>query len=218
MDPRIGHVVLAIGRKQPGQAIKLMGTCFAVGGRKLATAAHVTGPIDAGLVAILGRFSDISDYQDTTDTAVKCVDLKLAAYDPINDVSILEVDPGSSFSFAYTLGSSDDVKTGEAVANLGFPHADHGRLVLTRQSSLVGARVLLGGHGVKTKALVLNTQTRPGQSGGPVFSADGRRAVAMITGGYAPAQSGSVSLGGIDPQSLHQTTHAISMDYVKDLL
>lgn len=84
---------------------------------------------------------------------------------------------------------------------------------------MVGARVLLGAGGVKVKHVVLNTQTRPGQSGGPVFTADGRTVCAMITGGYSPTgAAGGIIIGGIDPQTLHQTTHAVSAEYIKGLL
>jgi hypothetical protein len=40
----------------------------------------------------------------------------------------------------------------------------------------------------------------------------------MITGGYAPAGGGGVIVAGIDPQTLHQTTHAVSAEYILGLL
>lgn len=146
-------------------------------------------------------------------------DLKIANYNPIHDICILELVNSGSVTFTYNLGGSDQVGSGSPVVSLGYPHADHGRLVLTQQSSMVGARVLLGAESVKVKHLVLNTQTRPGQSGGPVFTGDGRSVCAMIVGGYSPAGStGGISLGGIDPQTLHQTTHAVSAEYITGML
>lgn len=220
MDLHIGRVVLPLGRRGPGGIIKLLGTCFAVHSRQFATAAHVTGPSDDGLVAIIGRNDKLTDYQDTTDTAVTAVELKIANYNPVHDITLLEcVDPTAKVSFSYTIGSTDQIPPGASVVSLGYPHADHGRLVLTQQASMVGARVLLGVGGLKIKHVVLNALTRPGQSGGPVFTADGSKVCGMIVGGYVPNNTaGSISLGGIDPQTLHQTTHVISSEYIASLL
>lgn len=219
MDNHIGRVVLPLGRIVNGGAIQPLGTCFAVGPRKFATAAHVTGPTDEGLLAIVGRADSLSDYQDTTNPQVNGITLKIASYSPLHDIVILEIaDASSQVSFGYGLGSSDMISTGAPVQSLGYPHADHGRLVLTQQSSMVGARILLGADNLKIKHVVLNTQTRPGQSGGPVFTADGRFVCAMIVGGYVPGGPSSISLGGIDPQALHQTTHAVSAEYIAGLI
>lgn len=221
MDLNIGQVVVPLARQGNGGAVSLLGTCFAVSERKFATAAHVVGPIDEGLGVIVGKTKSIADYQDTTDLSVNLLQLKLSEYDPVHDIAILElIDPTAYAQFTYNISGTDRVIPGSKVASLGYPHADHGRLVLTRQSSSVGAKVLLEAPGrMRTKHVVLNTQTRPGQSGGPVFI-DGENTVfAMITGGYIPeGAAGSISLGGIDPQTLHQTTHAISTEYIKDML
>jgi hypothetical protein len=89
---------------------------------------------------------------------------------------------------------------------------------LTQQRSHVGARIILGSQGIKTKHIVLNVQAKPGQSGSPVFSEDAKVVVAMVLGSYAPGGSSGISLGGIDPQTLHQTTHALSAEYISGLL
>lgn len=217
---QIGSVVLALGRVGAGGTIGLLGTCFAVGTNKLATAAHVVGPSDDKLVAIVGRVNSISEYQDMTNSNVNTIELKIVQYSPFNDVAILEPRvSGIILQLGYSLGSTDDIPTGTPVISLGYPHTDHGRLILTQQSSIVGARLLMGENGQKFKHVVLNTQTRPGQSGGPVFTSDGSKVCAMVTGGYVPSgTAGSIVIGGIDPQSLHQTTHAVSVDYIKELL
>jgi hypothetical protein len=221
LDPHIGRVVLPLARQGAGNTLIPLGTCFAVAPRLFATAAHVTGPSDQGLAAIVGKADSLHDYQDTTNLSATGIKLRIVNYNPIHDISILEiVDDQGAVQFHYALASSDLIAPGSPVASLGYPHADHGRLVLTQQSSMIGARVLLGAGSVKVKHVVLNTQTRPGQSGGPVFTADGKLICAMIVGGYAPNGSGGsgVSLGGIDPQTLHQTTHAVSAEHIMGMI
>jgi S1-C subfamily serine protease len=219
MHQNIGQVVLPLVRKRADGLVQPLGTCFAVSAKKFATAAHVTGPADTGLAAVIGRVKSLLDYQDTTDTSVNLIDLKMTAYDPVRDISILEfTDVGSLAQFSYALDGTDSISTGTPVVTLGFPHADTGRLVLTQQASMVGARVLLGTSGVKSKHVVLNTQTRPGQSGGPVLSPDGMRVHAMVLGGYVQPGGSGISLAGIDPHTLHQTTHAVSAEYIKAML
>jgi len=228
MDPNIAKFVLPIARKTADGLVNLLGTSFVVGPNKFATAGHVTGPSDAGLVVIVNRVNSLNDYQDTTDKSLLCLDVKLTAYDPIRDVSLVEVANGCEPSlfpdnldsaFPYNLDSADNVSSGALVVCLGFPHIDTGRLVLTQQASMVGARVLLGNNGVKTKHIVLNNQTRPGQSGGPVFSSDGTKVHAMIIGEYVPpGAKARISLGGVDPHTLHQTTHAVSAEYIRAMI
>jgi hypothetical protein len=83
---------------------------------------------------------------------------------------------------------------------------------------MVGARVLLSAAGTKVKHLVLNVQARVGQSGGPVYNDDFSLVCAMIVGGYTPPGPQSVILAGVDPRTLHQTTHAVSAEYIQDML
>lgn len=219
MVNHLATAILLLGRKREDGLVEPLGTSFIVGERKFATAAHVVGPSDAGLVAIISRIGQIADYQDTTDSRVSYMPVSLAAYDPVRDIAILEAPSDVRLAVPYLAVGSDEAPPGTAVTSLGFPHADTGRVVLTQHSSVVGARVLLGSGGARTKHLVLNTQTRPGQSGGPVLSADGSKLFAMIVGGYTPVGvAGGVSIGGIDPQTLHQTTHAVSAEYISGMI
>lgn len=65
----------------------------------------------------------------------------------------------------------------------------------------------------------MNIQSRPGQSGSPIVIHESRSIAAMLIGSYAPQDnSGRISIGGIDPQTLHQTTHAISATYIKEMI
>jgi S1-C subfamily serine protease len=187
-----------------------------VGNGQIATTAHVSGASDKDLVVVLPRGGNLDDYQDTTDSSVKTSDAKIAEYDPVKDISILSIH--AQMIMPYALGNADEAAVGTEIFSLGFPHADHGRLVLTYHRGNVGARILLGAQGIKTKHIVLNAQARPGQSGSPVFNANGTRVVAMLIGSYAPGGGGGISLGGVDPHTLHQTTHAISAHYIAEMI
>jgi S1-C subfamily serine protease len=193
----IAQMVFCIGRHTP-DGVSLLGTGFALGGNKVATTAHVTTHDHNGLVCVLPYSNSLEDYQDTTMKEIKLISASIAAFDPIRDIAILEV-AGLHAVLPYALRSSDRVGSGRPIVTLGYPHADFGRHVLTQQASSVGARVLLGSvGGLKTKHIVMNVQTRPGQSGSPVFDVDGASIVAMVIGSFAPGGGGGISIGGID--------------------
>lgn len=217
VDGTIANNIFAIGR-QNATGIQLLGTGFAAAPNLIATTAHVTGPVDKDLFVVLATTRNLQDYQDTTNTNVSVVAVKIHKYDPIRDIAILAAVDQITMTYPYRLVGSDAASTGTPISTLGYPHADHGRLILTEQKSSVGARVILGSQGIKTKHLVLNVQARPGQSGSPVFAEDGLKLVAMVIGSYAPGGGGGISLGGIDPQTLHQTTHALSAEYITEIL
>ena len=195
---------------------RLLGSGFVVGQDLIATAAHVCGPSDRDLIAVLPEGMD-GGYQDTVSYNLRTCELQLLEYDPIRDLAILRLTAGNC-QLSYELGSTDDIKVGASVYSVGFPHTDAGRVVLTYTTSTVGARVLLGTEVLKTKQIVLNMQARPGQSGSPVFSFDGQKVVGVILGAYAPGGGNHISIGGVDPHTLHQTTHAISAEYLRDML
>lgn len=219
MDSSISQVVVGIG-KIINNVVSILGTGFAVGTNKIATAAHVVGQDDDGLVILHCKVRSLDDYQDTTDQSVSATPVKLTAYDPIKDLAILDCPPELKFRLGYVISGADHAPPSTPVVSLGFPHADSGRFVLTQHRTFVGARVLLGSSGVKAKQLILNTQARPGQSGSPIFVGEGKSlsVCAMLIGSYAPPFGGSIMVGVIDPQILHQTTHAISSEYIKDML
>lgn len=143
---------------------------------------------------------------------------KIVAYDAARDIALLQTDKFYDNPIPYVLGSSDEAPEETPILSLGFPHIDYGRLVLTSNWSEVGARVLLGDQVVKNKYLVLNTQGRPGQSGGPALIRGSNRVVAMVVGAYRPQGGGGIIIGGIDPTTLHQTTHAISAEYIGEMI
>lgn len=217
MSVDLSQVVYAIGRRRP-DGVALLGTCFAVATDRLATAFHVTGSDDSGVVMVMPRVKSLVEYQDTSDTTLMTAPLRLVAADPIRDLSIFQIPDNSTITFSYSLGSADMVPTGSPVRTMGFPHANVGRLVLTQQQAHVGARILISSSGQKSKYVVLNTQAREGQSGGPVLSSDMQVVVAILIGSYAPGGGGGINLGGVDPWTLHQTTHAISAEYLRKML
>lgn len=218
LNESLAQNVYVVGRAT-SSGIELLGTGFAVARRKIATAAHVSTANDNGLCIILPKLTRLSDYQDTTDNNVNCAPVSISAFDPIRDIAILEFHDATdtAITFGYSLSGSDHAPPGQQVASLGFPHTDLGRLVLTQHVSIVGARILLGSSGTKAKHLVLNTQARPGQSGGPVFLPDGSSVCAMIIGGFR-LPGGGVVVGGVDPAILHQTTHAVSAEYIRAMV
>ena len=90
-------------------------------------------------------------------------------------------------------------------------------IYLITLSGSIGAKILIDTNGIKLKNIVLNIQSRPGQSGSPIVIPGKRTISGILIGSYAPQVNGSISIGGIDPQTLHQTTHAISAEYIKEM-
>lgn len=211
----VPRVVWAVGRITTN-GISLLGTCFLVSEGKFATTQHVTGGDDSNLVIIFPKQDSLLEYQDTSDPEVSSIPAKITEIDPFRDLCILSIEAETSPN--YQLGKADDVPPGSSVVVFGFPHADHGRLVLTQQNARVGARVLIESGGIKNKHLILNTQARPGQSGGPVFNPASMTVAGILIGSYAPGGGGGISLGGVDPHTLHQTTHIISAEYLGDMI
>ncbi|MGY4925304.1 S1 family peptidase [Streptomyces sp. 900105755] len=212
-----GNLVLTLARVE-GPQVKLLGSCFPVGARHLATALHVVAPTDENLVAFQPAISRADDYQDTSQTSWTVYPMKIVAADAIRDVCILEAPSDWSFIFAYSLTGTDFLRLGDEVHVYGYPHMEFGRKVLAVQRSHVGSKVLISNHGVQVKHAVINTQLRPGQSGGPVFDVNTGSLCAMVTGSYTPDMKGSIFVSGVDPVTLHQTGHAVSAEYIKDMI
>jgi hypothetical protein len=139
----VANNVLAVGRIN-ATGVQLLGTCFSVSDELLATPAHVTGPADKDLCIVLPTIKTLQEYQDTTTTQVNMIAVEIVKYDPIRDIAILSgAKSGIKMTLTYRLDGSDSANTGAPVSSLGYPHADHGRLILTEQRSSVGARIIL---------------------------------------------------------------------------
>jgi len=214
----LANIVLAVGRTGANGVVSLLGTATLLNSPgKFVTAAHVTNKDEQNLVVVVKPDnSSINDYQDTSDHRVQMMPVRIEAIDPFTDLCILsaDIDEFSNIS----MGSTDLLNFGSVVDIFGYPHAVHGRFVLTHQRTQIGARILIKNGIVKTKQVVLNTQASLGQSGSPIFSAQTTMLVAILIGSYAPGGGGRISWGGVDPHTLHQTTYAVSVEYVREML
>ncbi len=208
---------MPIGRVTPN-GISLLGTCFLLPKEGwFATASHVCGSDDKNLVIVVPDDQPLSDYQDMSDQQVRTTPDHIVAFDPVRDTAVVAIDQNVSSNLV--LGSLDDVNVGREIALFGYPHSDHGRKVLTMQSAEIGAKVMLEAGQAKSKHGVINIQSRPGQSGSPVIDKSSRNVIAILVGSYAPGAGPSgINLGGIDPQTLHQTSHAVSAEYLLEML
>ena len=209
------QIVLAIGKTQNG-VINMLGTCFLIEkGKYIVVPRHVIGDNDENLSIILPSMRSINEYQDTTVTRANCIGVKIIASDPFRDISILK--PIQSITAPEVLlGNIDNIKIMEQTYIIGFPHCTEGRKVLTVQEADVGAKILLESNNIKSKYIVVNTQTRPGQSGSLVYDPKSNKIIAMLIGAFAP--DSGISLGGINPRELHQTTHSISAEYILNMI
>jgi len=210
------QLVYVIGRVTP-TGVDMLGTGFLVGrDGVIATTHHVVGSTDANLVILAPHTNDINAYQDLSDTSCRPLPVAIKEIDPIRDIALLKADIRFDSQIPQ-LGSFDAVSVGDEVGIFGYPHCVEGRRALTYQKTELGAKVLLETSGIKSKHAVINTQSRPGQSGSLVFSPKTNSITGLLVGAWVPGQGG-ISLGGINPRELHQTTHCVSAEYIKGML
>lgn len=147
----ISYVVHPVGRITPN-GISLLGTAFFINKPGvLATAAHVVGNNDNDLVIIMNRVNSIQDYQYTSNNKVNFITAKIKEVNPIYDVCLLEA--LNKVQSTFTLSSTDSINVGENISLFGYPHCDHGRMVLTQQNASVGAKILINSSGIMAKIL-----------------------------------------------------------------
>ncbi|MED4601596.1 serine protease [Paenibacillus validus] len=211
----VANFIVSVGRITP-DGVNLLGTAFVVAHNKLATTKHVTNGDDTNLIIIVPKVRSINEYQDTSDNKIQTIKARICEIDPFKDICILTIE--HEVATQYHLSSTDTIQPGSPVITYGFPHANHGRLVLTQQDTHVGAKILIDSNGIKSKHIVLNTLARPGQSGGPVFNPSNMSIIGMLIGAYIPNGGSGVLVGGIDPASLNQTTHVISAEYIREMI
>jgi hypothetical protein len=73
----VANVVYAIGR-QSASGVQLLGTGFAVTPHLIAATAHVAGPADGDLCIVSPSIQNLQEYQDTTNTKVNTIAVKIA--------------------------------------------------------------------------------------------------------------------------------------------
>ena len=84
------------------------------------------------------------------------------------------------------------------------------------QNAMIGSKILINSAGIKSKYCVINTQTRPGQSGSMIYYRTQNKIIAVLIGAFA--SNSGISLGGINPRELHQTTQCISAEYISKMI
>jgi len=210
------QIVYVIGKLNPS-GVEMLGTGFLIDQNgHIATTHHVVGSENSNLVVLAPHIRDINAYQDLSTNTCQTIAVQIKEIDPIRDLAILN--SGLSFSTELPrIGGFDDDAVGDEVGIYGFPHCVEGRRTLTYQKAHLGAKVLLETNGIKSKHAVINTQARPGQSGSLVFSPKDQSISGMLVGAWVPGPGG-ISLGGINPRELHQTTQCVSAEYLKDML
>ncbi len=210
------QLVYVVGRVTPDH-VEMLGSAFLVSqDGHIVTTHHVTGPNDANLVILAPHINNINAYQDLSDTRCNTIPVRIAEIDPIRDLTLLKADLKWPHELPK-LGSFDGDEVGDEIGIFGFPHCVEGRRTLTYQRAELGAKVLLEASGIKSKHAVINIQARPGQSGSLIFSPKDQSISGILVGAWVPGQSG-ISLGGINPRELHQTTHCVSAEYVREML
>lgn len=213
------QIIFTIG-KSTDNMIRMLGTGFLIPGTNYIVAPrHVVGDNDSNLGLILPSLKSFDEYQDTTITNCQFAKINIVTCDPFRDITLLKCDyfkPNSQMKDVITLGCTDDVSVGEEILIVGFPHCTEGRRVLTLQKAYVGAKVLLNSKGIKSKFCIINTQTRPGQSGSMIFFPKKNIIIAMLIGAFS--SNSGISLGGINPRELHQTTQCVSAEYISSFL
>lgn len=212
------QLVYTIGKKHDSY-IEMLGTGFMVAnGKYVVTARHVVGDADDNLVIILPSVRSFDEYQDTSINECSFANIRIKHSDPFRDLVLLEFPTPISSTPIPTpsLGSTDNIHVGEEIYILGFPHCVEGRRVLTMQNALIGSKILLNSSGIKSKYCVINTQTRPGQSGSMIYSKSQNKIIGILIGAFS--SNSGISLGGINPRELHQTTQCISAEYISKMI
>ncbi|MBL6735205.1 MAG: trypsin-like peptidase domain-containing protein [Shewanellaceae bacterium] len=215
--------VITIGcikKQDNGQkVIQMLGTGFFITKDKIVTTHQAIHPsnIDQNeLVILMTDLGDINQYQDTTNHSVQYIQATVCATDPFRGLAILTP---TDFSFPHTfapLGSFDDVDVADVVELIGYPYCVEGRRVLTYQTTEIGAKILLESHAIVSKHALINTRARSGLSGAVIFSRKLNSILGVLIGSYAPETQAS-ALRETNAR-LHQTTHCISAEYIKEMI
>lgn len=211
------QIVYTIGRKKDNSMIEMLGTGFLISNNgKIAVPKHIIGDNSKNLLMIKPHINNFNQYQDVSANNCSGYTLELLKVDPIRDIAILKGDFNVSGKIPK-LSNFDNAVIGDEVGIFGYPHCVEGRRCLTFQKAEIGAKILLENFSIKSKYAVINTQTRPGQSGSLIYSFRTNEILGMLIGAYAPSGIG-LDIAGINPKELHQTTQCISSEYINNML
>lgn len=137
------------------------GTGWVAGDGIVVTNAHVVAGTQRSFLAGGPRFQGASS--------------TVTAFDPVNDIAVLALDPGQSASLPPPLRISARVRHGEPAAVIGFPKGGEQVVVPARVDRVTSHEVepLGGGAPVASKVLAFRAEVQPGNSGGPLVAEDG---------------------------------------------
>ncbi|MFE9120949.1 MarP family serine protease [Streptomyces sp. NPDC007172] len=167
-DPKlVGSPVVAAAKKSivkvvgmaPSCGKRLEGTGFVFGDRRVMTNAHVVGGVDEPTVQIGGQG--------------RTYDAKVVLYDWRRDIAVLDVPDLKAPSLEFT---STDARMGDSAIVAGFPE-DHPYDV---RSARIRGRISAKGPDIYHRGTVrrdvysLFTTVRPGNSGGPLLTPQGK--------------------------------------------
>jgi len=150
----------------------------------------------------------VDDTVQVTLSDGRLFEAKIVGLDPATDLAVVQLVDAPDDLRPATLGDSDDVSVGEAVLAVGNPLG----LANTATTGIVSAvdRPVSasgegGGTSVVTNAIQIDAAVNPGNSGGPLFDAQGRvigitSSIASLSSGGG--QSGSIGLGFAIPVNL----------------
>jgi hypothetical protein len=209
----------ALGRLESGK-VRLLGTCFLVRANTFATAAHNLDANDTKLVLVLPQdLNDFNSYQIVSPSNLTGVPLSLKDIDPLHDLAVLTCGDGANITHPQipTLASTDTTAVGDKVFSFGYPHAQWGSTVMVQQETIIGARVFVKKGSLQIRHVIINQQSVVGQSGAPVYATKSGSVIGILVGVFAPT-GGGISLGGIDPHTLHQTSYVVSAEYLTGML
>jgi serine protease Do len=178
---QVGPAVVSITVKQDGSPREARGSGFIIDPNgTIVTNNHVAAAGNEYTVTL----------QDGTDLKAKCI-----GRDPRTDLAVLKVSTGHPLP-SLKLGNSNNVKPGEWVIAVGNPFGLGG----TVTAGIVSALGRDIGEGPYDQFLQVDAAINQGNSGGPLFTQDGK-VIGVNTAILSPS-GGSVGIGFAIPSSL----------------
>ena len=188
-DPDITGARDSVARIQ-GDAcgMGVVGSGWVAGDDRIVTNAHVVAGVDDPQVQVGGDGPRL--------------DARVTAFDPRNDVAVLEVDGLD----APALSLEDNVDPGSQAAILGFPGNGPFDIRAARVGETVSTRTqdVYGRGPIRRRITLVRGKVRPGNSGGPVLNASGD----VVTTIFAQSVGDKVNAGYGVPNEIVEETLA----------